>query len=548
MTRRTALVLAWILVGCQAQAAIGIACTRPSDCDSPLTCSLGRCRPQCADSRDCPIGARCIGGDTLAPVCTLDTENHCDAHVCPAPLMCVNDQCRTTCETATECVHGTCPTGTCIEPTNDGNASDGGSDAYAIPAPCTLSPLEPLELTSAATGSEVGIATSDVDGHGFVHVGMIEGSATSPTLSILDTVAGLSNNASGMRDPQQVDLTGSTFFAQGPISIALRDNHGDQRGRERIVDVIAAFDHRTGETSSITVGAVGTMQAGAVPFGGTGTIIVQEDAWLCSADGASGCNPMGMPSLRRGRMLVVGGAFGVETRFVQRVDMPGGALGLVLHSFADDFSGADYTTPADGYLAATEIDFGSSAGRLIAMPGPDAGTVAVWDVLSNAVPQVFMDQDARGRVAVAASDADEYVLGYAVSSGAIRLRAVACTDICRMSTRSVDATPSASTTHAMAALAEVPSGGDVVLAYVRSSAGMPDVVSLELYTRWLERRAGPIDVYTADAGAPRVVDLQIASVLDGDHVTFDLAILRGTASTATTLDLAGARADATCYP
>ena len=547
--RRAVLALAWIALGCQAQAAIGASCVRPSDCANPLTCSLGRCRPQCADSRDCPIGARCIGGDTLAPVCTLDTENHCDAHVCPSPLRCVDDQCRTTCETHTECVDGECPSGTCIEPTNDG-ADAGAGDASVAPTPCSITALASLDFAQPIAATEVGIATSHTsDGRGFVHVGVVGGTTGATSLYVLTTVAGLGIRDMGTRDPAIADLTHDlVFMAQMPTSIALRDNHGTSRGGARVVDLIAAFDHVGSEPSGQTVGALGDLQMGAVPFGDDG-LVVHENSWLCSLDGAPGaCATPTTVHLRPNRVLVVGGAFGIPARFVQRADIEGDGLAALLLSYADDSSGADYTTPATGYLSGLDIDFGSSAGRFIAMPAT-GDAVAVWDATAPGDPQVFAQQHASGRVAIAASDANHYVLAFTDDAGAIRLVPTYCHPTCDAPTSLVQSTPSGrQQLFALAALTEVPAGGDIALAYVELAS--PDRVWLELFSASLERRTtAPVLVYTADPSKPNIVDVQIASVADGDHVTFDLAIsLAGLGSTtASRLVFGAASAAPTCY-
>lgn len=109
---------AWLLgtlAACQAPAGTGTPCARNADCSAPLACAFGRCRPECRDARDCPLGSRCIlaasGG-----VCALDQENHCDTQVCPSPLACVGDQCRTECTLDMDCVSGPCTGGTCAEP------------------------------------------------------------------------------------------------------------------------------------------------------------------------------------------------------------------------------------------------------------------------------------------------------------------------------------------------------------------------------------------------------------------------------------------------
>lgn len=111
-----------VLAGCQASPAPGASCARAADCGAPLVCRFGRCRAECSEARDCPIGARCIGS-AGAGVCTLDVENHCTASICPSPLQCVADQCRTLCTTTADCLAGACEGTTCVEPLSGIDAS-----------------------------------------------------------------------------------------------------------------------------------------------------------------------------------------------------------------------------------------------------------------------------------------------------------------------------------------------------------------------------------------------------------------------------------------
>ena len=52
-------------LGCEARLSLGAGCTRSSDCEAPLVCSFQRCRAECVEQRDCPLGAMCL----------LDTED-----------------------------------------------------------------------------------------------------------------------------------------------------------------------------------------------------------------------------------------------------------------------------------------------------------------------------------------------------------------------------------------------------------------------------------------------------------------------------------------
>src|SRR5688572_13795965 len=98
----TALALCFA-AGCEAAPVPGAACARASDCSAPLVCSYARCRVECRETRDCPLGTRCIASAGLG-VCSLVVESQCDTEVCPTPLLCVADQCRTECSTNAQCI------------------------------------------------------------------------------------------------------------------------------------------------------------------------------------------------------------------------------------------------------------------------------------------------------------------------------------------------------------------------------------------------------------------------------------------------------------
>lgn len=108
------LALALSLVACESAAGVGGACTRSSECTASLTCTYGRCRSACRESRDCPLGVRCIESDG-AGVCTIETEERCTDAICAAPLRCVDGQCRTECTVTDDCLTGACDRGSCVE-------------------------------------------------------------------------------------------------------------------------------------------------------------------------------------------------------------------------------------------------------------------------------------------------------------------------------------------------------------------------------------------------------------------------------------------------
>lgn len=60
---------------------------------------------ECAASRDCPAGARCLLDSTGVGSCSLDTDERCQSggHDCPTGLICVADHCANGCTSDREC-------------------------------------------------------------------------------------------------------------------------------------------------------------------------------------------------------------------------------------------------------------------------------------------------------------------------------------------------------------------------------------------------------------------------------------------------------------
>lgn len=114
--------------GCQAQAGLGIACARASECSSPLVCTLGRCRAQCATSRDCPIAARCLADPaTGIGACSLVDVDDCGGGgACASGLVCHDAKCVNACGSIVQCPDGVCQGSVCI-PQRD--PIDGSVDA-----------------------------------------------------------------------------------------------------------------------------------------------------------------------------------------------------------------------------------------------------------------------------------------------------------------------------------------------------------------------------------------------------------------------------------
>jgi len=88
-------------------ASIASNCSINSDCDSPLVCAFGRCHSECAESRDCPSGQRCISS-TAGGVCQLAQESTCNTGtLCQSNQVCGSDQqCRLECTSMGGCIAG----------------------------------------------------------------------------------------------------------------------------------------------------------------------------------------------------------------------------------------------------------------------------------------------------------------------------------------------------------------------------------------------------------------------------------------------------------
>jgi hypothetical protein len=101
-----------------AELGVGDTCLIGSDCKAPMVCVFARCHQQCADTRDCPAGLRCVLGSKPQHVCQLADERACEYNSdCSAPQVCaVDGQCRDQCVSAQDCVPGQlCVSGTCAD-------------------------------------------------------------------------------------------------------------------------------------------------------------------------------------------------------------------------------------------------------------------------------------------------------------------------------------------------------------------------------------------------------------------------------------------------
>jgi hypothetical protein len=148
--------LGWMLLlaadGCtDRKLAPGKDCLVNTDCDSPLSCSFGKCHVTCREARDCDPGQDCVRG-TDGNVCLLISEKECGKNSdCPVGLFCALDlTCRSQCENAVDCATKTqqcvLPDKVCAEP------HDIGGDVMLKPPP------------GGATGTGGGAGTSGAGG------------------------------------------------------------------------------------------------------------------------------------------------------------------------------------------------------------------------------------------------------------------------------------------------------------------------------------------------------------------------------------------------
>ncbi len=110
-------VLVWGCVDARSNA--GADCARNSQCAAPLVCALERCRNECNQSRDCPIGSTCVRGEAGFGVCLLADEASCSTDVeCSGSLVCRFDRCTVQCGDG--CALGTeCRDDVCFDPAMD---------------------------------------------------------------------------------------------------------------------------------------------------------------------------------------------------------------------------------------------------------------------------------------------------------------------------------------------------------------------------------------------------------------------------------------------
>jgi hypothetical protein len=92
-------------------------CLINSDCSDPLVCVFRKCHKQCATSRDCDEGERCVAGEDGTNVCQPDILCTYNSQ-CPGIQVCATDgECRDQCAADRDCVEEqVCTAGVCAEP------------------------------------------------------------------------------------------------------------------------------------------------------------------------------------------------------------------------------------------------------------------------------------------------------------------------------------------------------------------------------------------------------------------------------------------------
>lgn len=127
------------------RARLASSCSLDSDCADPLVCAFSACHTQCNDTRDCPIGQRCVASDKPFHVCQLPNEVECATNTqCKGGQICGRDnKCRDACTTDRDCVAlQVCSGNTCAEPSEvvSGVVEAGSGQACSYTSECA----EPL--------------------------------------------------------------------------------------------------------------------------------------------------------------------------------------------------------------------------------------------------------------------------------------------------------------------------------------------------------------------------------------------------------------------
>ncbi|MDQ3037083.1 MAG: hypothetical protein M3Y87_32110, partial [Myxococcota bacterium] len=160
-----ALSCAFVLAGCVQPVALGVRCERSGECAAPLVCASSRCRNECLEHRDCPLGATCVVGHGALGTCTLDADSCATDADCGAGLVCRSGECWDACATSALCpIDGVCVAGLCQSPSGidggvderDGAVLDAGMiDAAHIDA-AVFDAAPPLDARAQLDGSVFG--------------------------------------------------------------------------------------------------------------------------------------------------------------------------------------------------------------------------------------------------------------------------------------------------------------------------------------------------------------------------------------------------------
>lgn len=146
--------VALLMAACEGRVTLGNRCDTDAECNG-LTCTFGRCRPDCTMASDCAgRGAVCVG-EAGRGVCTIPSVDTC-ASGCEPGLVCALESCSTACLSSDECLTGaTCDpsSGACVA---TGSIADAGQPDASRPdasrpdaGPATASTARTLCLGAA---------------------------------------------------------------------------------------------------------------------------------------------------------------------------------------------------------------------------------------------------------------------------------------------------------------------------------------------------------------------------------------------------------------
>lgn len=158
-----------LCAGCESRIVLGGACTRSGECAAPLVCASGRCRAECVEHADCPLGARCRFAGGTSGTCELPgLEPACGSTPdCPTGLVCAAGACADPCATEADCPGGSecvALAGTsvsfCVDrrSTSDAGPLDAGpAGDVADAGVCDSPPCDPVVSIAAAGSSACAI-------------------------------------------------------------------------------------------------------------------------------------------------------------------------------------------------------------------------------------------------------------------------------------------------------------------------------------------------------------------------------------------------------